>query len=52
VIQFRIEDKISDFFLSGEVVDGDTVLVDASDDGEILLKRIDTPLLEPQAPPA
>ncbi|HNZ01079.1 MAG TPA: ATP-dependent Clp protease ATP-binding subunit, partial [Anaerolineaceae bacterium] len=39
VIQFRIEDKISDFFLSGEVVDGDTVLVDASDDGEILLKR-------------
>ena len=27
VIQFRIEDKISDFFLSGEVVDGDTVLV-------------------------
>ncbi len=50
VIQFRIEDKISDFFLSGEVVDGDTVLVDASDDGEILL--IDTPLLEPQAPPA
>ncbi len=28
-IQFRIEDKISDFFLSGEVVDGDTVLVDA-----------------------
>ncbi|HQL38169.1 MAG TPA: ATP-dependent Clp protease ATP-binding subunit, partial [Anaerolineaceae bacterium] len=50
VIQFRIEDKISDFFLSGEVVDGDTVLVDASDDGEILLKRIDTPLLEPQAP--
>ncbi|HOD44508.1 MAG TPA: ATP-dependent Clp protease ATP-binding subunit, partial [Anaerolineaceae bacterium] len=51
VIQFRIEDKISDFFLSGEVVDGDTVLVDASDDGEILLKRIDTPLLEPQAPP-
>ncbi len=51
VIQFRIEDRLSDFFLSGEVVEGDTILVDASDDGEILLKRIDTPLLEPQSTP-
>lgn len=39
VIQQRVEDPLSDALLSGEFVDGDTIIVDAEDDDEIVLRE-------------
>jgi ATP-dependent Clp protease ATP-binding subunit ClpC len=39
VIQQRVEDPLSDALLSGKFSDGDSVLVDVDDNGEILLTR-------------
>ena len=41
VIQQKIEDRLSDALLSKEFLDGDTILIDANDDKEIVLKRED-----------
>ena len=41
VIQQKIEDRLSDALLSKEFIDGDTILIDANDDKEIVLKRED-----------
>ena len=39
VIQGRIEDRLSDAFLEGVFKEGDTILVDVNEDGEVLLQR-------------
>jgi len=39
VIQQRVEDPLSDRLLSGEFVDGDSILVDVNSDGEVALMR-------------
>jgi len=43
VIQQRVEDTLSDKLLSGEFVDGDSILVEANPDGEIMLTRAAVP---------
>jgi len=47
VIQQKVEDPLSDRLLSGEFVDGDTIDVDVTGDGEIELKRAAVPQAEP-----
>jgi len=47
VIQQKVEDPLSDKLLSGEFTDGDSILVDADPDGEILLTQAAVP--EPSA---
>ncbi|HUI90283.1 MAG TPA: ATP-dependent Clp protease ATP-binding subunit [Anaerolineales bacterium] len=47
LIQQKVEDPLSDKLLSGEFTDGDSILVDADPDGEILLTRAAVP--EPSA---
>jgi len=47
VIQQKVEDPLSDKLLSGEFTDGESILVDADPDGEILLTRAAVP--EPSA---
>ena len=47
VIQQKVEDPLSDKLLSGEFTDGESILVDADPDGEILLIRAAVP--EPSA---
>jgi len=49
VIQQQVEDKLSDAVLSGTFVDGDAVLVDIDEDGEIVLSRAKLPEPEPAA---
>ncbi len=39
IIQQQVEDPLSDAVLAGEFVDGDTVLVDLDDGGEIILTK-------------
>ncbi|MCA1955030.1 MAG: ATP-dependent Clp protease ATP-binding subunit [Anaerolinea sp.] len=39
VIQYRIEDRLSDAFLDGTFRDGDTILIDVNEDGQIVLHR-------------
>jgi ATP-dependent Clp protease ATP-binding subunit ClpC len=39
IIQQKVEDRLSDALLSGEFEDGDVILVDVNEAGEILLKR-------------
>ncbi len=39
IIQQKVEDPLSDALLSGRFVDGDSVLIDADDDGEIILTK-------------
>ncbi len=39
IIQQHVEDPLSDAVLAGEFVDGDTVLVDVDDGGEIILTK-------------
>jgi ATP-dependent Clp protease ATP-binding subunit ClpC len=41
VIQQRVEDPLSDALLSGEFVDGDTIVVDADDEEEITLRNLE-----------
>ncbi len=48
VIQYRVEDALSDGLLSGQFKDGDTVLVDAKD-GKIALRSDEETPEEPQA---
>jgi ATP-dependent Clp protease ATP-binding subunit ClpC len=43
VIQQRVEDPLSDRLLSGEFTDGDSVLVDTTPDGDIVLTRAAVP---------
>jgi ATP-dependent Clp protease ATP-binding subunit ClpC len=47
VIQQKVEDPLSDRLLSGEFVDGDTIEVDVTQDGEIELGRAAVPQAEP-----
>lgn len=47
VIQQRVEDKLSDALLAGTFVDGDSIEVDVDAEGEVTLKRIETPQPEP-----
>jgi ATP-dependent Clp protease ATP-binding subunit ClpC len=47
VIQQRVEDKLSDALLAGTFVDGDSIEVDVDAEGEVLLKRVETPQPEP-----
>ncbi|MFO7584164.1 MAG: ATP-dependent Clp protease ATP-binding subunit [Anaerolineales bacterium] len=47
VIQQRVEDKLSDALLAGTFVDGDNIEVDVDAEGEVLLKRVETPQPEP-----
>jgi ATP-dependent Clp protease ATP-binding subunit ClpC len=54
VIQQKIEDKLSDALLSGEIVDGDTVLVDAEEEDEesdIVLRPMEVEEESPEAIP-
>jgi ATP-dependent Clp protease ATP-binding subunit ClpC len=39
VIQQRVEDPLSDKLLSGDFVDGDSILVNVNPDGEVVLER-------------
>ena len=39
VIQQKVEDRLSDAILAKEFVEGDTVLVDVDEDGQIVLHR-------------
>jgi len=39
IIQQKVEDPLSDALLSGRFVDGDSILIDADDDGEIILTK-------------
>jgi ATP-dependent Clp protease ATP-binding subunit ClpC len=43
VIQLKVEDPLSDNLLSGSFVDGDHILVDLLEDGQIALTRTDAP---------
>ncbi len=47
VIQQRVEDKLSDALLAGTFVDGDRIEVDVDAEGEVVLKRVETP--QPEA---
>ena len=47
VIQFQVEDQLSDGLLSGTFTDGDTVQIDLDEDGKIIMKKVD--LNQPQA---
>jgi ATP-dependent Clp protease ATP-binding subunit ClpC len=49
VIQQKVEDPLSDRLLSGEFVDGDSIEVELSPDGDVVLKRLGMP--QPQAEP-
>ena len=48
VIQHKIEDALSDALLAHEFEDGDTILVDRGEEGEIILRRGERPT--PEAP--
>jgi ATP-dependent Clp protease ATP-binding subunit ClpC len=48
VIQNKVEDPLSDKLLSGEFENGDAVLVDVSEDGEIILRKDEKTEKEPQ----
>ena len=48
VIQNKVEDPLSDKLLSGEFENGDAVLVDVGEDGEIILHRDEKTESEPQ----
>ncbi len=48
VIQQRVEDPLSDALLTGQFHNGDTVLVDANDENQIVLSRQE---LQPEATP-
>jgi ATP-dependent Clp protease ATP-binding subunit ClpA len=39
IIQFNVEDQLSDGLLSGNFTDGDTVQVDLNEDGKIVLAK-------------
>ncbi len=52
VIQQYVEDPLSDAVLAGTFVDGDTVLVDLDDGGEIILTKELAPAKEADAVPA
>ncbi len=41
VIQNKVEDRLSDALLSGEFVDGDTVMIDLVPDQEIIMRRVE-----------
>ena len=49
VIQQKVEDPLSDKLLSGEFTDGDSILVDADPDGEIMLTKAAAAVPEPSA---
>ncbi|MCS6994155.1 MAG: ATP-dependent Clp protease ATP-binding subunit [Anaerolineales bacterium] len=49
VIQHKVEDKLSDNLLAGEFKDGDSIVVELAEDGEIVLKRQTAPEAEGQA---
>ena len=42
VIQQKVEDRLSDALLAKEFVDGDTVMVDLDEDGQIVLHRAES----------
>ncbi len=52
VIQQQVEDPLSDAVLAGEFVEGDTVLVDLDDGGEIILTKEAAPAKKKKAEPA
>ncbi|MCD4671503.1 MAG: hypothetical protein K8R77_02465 [Anaerolineaceae bacterium] len=41
MIQQKVEDALSDALLSHEFMDGDTILVDVDEDGQIVLSKDD-----------
>ncbi|PWH17116.1 MAG: NDP-hexose 4-ketoreductase [Anaerolineae bacterium] len=43
VIQQKVEDKLSDNLLAGEFKDGDSIVVELTPEGEIVLKRLESP---------
>jgi hypothetical protein len=47
VIQLKVEDQLSDNLLSGGFVDGDHILVDVNDEGQIFLARAIAPEASP-----
>jgi ATP-dependent Clp protease ATP-binding subunit ClpC len=47
IIQQKVEDPLSDRLLSGEFVNGDSVMVSVNDDGEITLEKTTEKLPEP-----
>ncbi len=48
IIQFKVEDRLSDMLLAGDFSDGDTILVDVGEDGEIILRREEKTPDEPE----
>jgi ATP-dependent Clp protease ATP-binding subunit ClpC len=48
VIQQKVEDRLSDALLGGTFTDGDTILVDVDDGGEIVLRREEATPAEPE----
>ena len=49
VIQQEVEDALSDALLAGDFVDGDTILVDLDDGGEIILVKALAPVVDTDA---
>ena len=49
VIQNKVEDQLSDALLSGEFHEGDLIIVDVNEDGEIFLRRSEDPEAEKKA---
>ncbi len=48
VIQFTVEDQLSDGLLSGTFSDGDTIQVDLDEDGKIVMKKMDETHRQPE----
>jgi ATP-dependent Clp protease ATP-binding subunit ClpC len=48
VIQFKVEDRLSDALLSGEFEDGDYILIDVGENKEIVLRREERSPTEPE----
>ena len=49
VIQQKVEDPLSDKLLSGEFANGDSILVNVNEDGDIILEKLGESIAEPSA---
>ena len=47
VIQQKVEDPLSDRLLAGEFVNGDSIVIDVNEDGELVLSKAEDKLPEP-----
>jgi ATP-dependent Clp protease ATP-binding subunit ClpC len=52
ILQSKVEERLSDALLAGEFVDGDHILINVDDDGQVTLKQVERPKPEaqPEAP--